>query len=539
MVTTRDSSSVKAHLLSFFTDDENSSALTLLVNGVRFHIIADAKALVSKSKAGRSLQKEYADLATVLRPQSSSVETKDERGSETQVGQQQRGGRNKDGEELWCSCHNPSNGQQMIACENEDCQVEWFHFSCVGLSSVPEGEWYCPSCREQNADTGDEESEKEEEETRSPSAADSGVDVSSPVSLIPEAKIILSGFSLESVNEEAEKQLQQWMLKPFSRILTSMAPEEETQIESKTLEQWYAPPTHFFDLRFHGSELAAVELEESDELRQAMEALVPRLPMPGYITSLDLPWYRPSELQVLDTSDSLGPLRPSRVRIGEKEYFVKIVDMTQPGPTKREIKVLRQIESLGLHKQFHVPQVVGLVRFGDNDGSGKKNNIMGFLQTEIQSPTPLTEMIDTDVPQKRREKWAKESERIVALLHEHGLVFGDCKADNFLVDQQGELWIIDFGGSYTEGWIDAELNETEEGDDMGVRKIAGALADPDGNTLDEEEEDGNENGESPKHEAKNKAVDRPEMKDQEDTNPRKRVRDGESDTRATKAPRMS
>lgn len=24
---------------------------------------------------------------------------------------------------------------QMIACENPDCETEWFHFSCVGLTA--------------------------------------------------------------------------------------------------------------------------------------------------------------------------------------------------------------------------------------------------------------------------------------------------------------------------------------------------------------------------------------------------------------------
>jgi hypothetical protein len=37
-------------------------------------------------------------------------------------------------EPLYCTCRRVSYGQ-MIACENPDCQVEWFHFHCVGIKS--------------------------------------------------------------------------------------------------------------------------------------------------------------------------------------------------------------------------------------------------------------------------------------------------------------------------------------------------------------------------------------------------------------------
>jgi chromatin modification-related protein YNG2 len=53
-----------------------------------------------------------------------------------------------DGEEeevLYCFCQQVSFGN-MVACDNPDCQYEWFHYGCVGLSSPPSGSWYCPSC---------------------------------------------------------------------------------------------------------------------------------------------------------------------------------------------------------------------------------------------------------------------------------------------------------------------------------------------------------------------------------------------------------
>ena len=39
---------------------------------------------------------------------------------------------------------------EMIACDNPDCAIEWFHFECVGLDpnqSRPRGKkWYCNDC---------------------------------------------------------------------------------------------------------------------------------------------------------------------------------------------------------------------------------------------------------------------------------------------------------------------------------------------------------------------------------------------------------
>ncbi|KAL4785655.1 hypothetical protein BJX76DRAFT_323867 [Aspergillus varians] len=51
-------------------------------------------------------------------------------------------------EPRYCLCGDVSFGT-MICCENQDCDREWFHLDCVGLSAVPSrtAKWYCPECR--------------------------------------------------------------------------------------------------------------------------------------------------------------------------------------------------------------------------------------------------------------------------------------------------------------------------------------------------------------------------------------------------------
>ena len=50
---------------------------------------------------------------------------------------------------LYCFCQRVSFGE-MIGCDNEDCKYEWFHWSCVGITSAPKPDeiWYCPDCRQ-------------------------------------------------------------------------------------------------------------------------------------------------------------------------------------------------------------------------------------------------------------------------------------------------------------------------------------------------------------------------------------------------------
>ncbi|XP_010918839.1 PHD finger protein ING1 [Elaeis guineensis] len=48
-------------------------------------------------------------------------------------------------EPTYCFCNQVSYGE-MVACDNPDCKIEWFHFGCVGLKEQPKGNWYCSNC---------------------------------------------------------------------------------------------------------------------------------------------------------------------------------------------------------------------------------------------------------------------------------------------------------------------------------------------------------------------------------------------------------
>ncbi|KDQ20942.1 hypothetical protein BOTBODRAFT_26956 [Botryobasidium botryosum FD-172 SS1] len=63
--------------------------------------------------------------------------------------------------ETYCYCDRVSFGE-MIACDDAACPREWFHLSCLGLSTPPKGSWFCDTCATRR--------EKEEEKAKAAKA---------------------------------------------------------------------------------------------------------------------------------------------------------------------------------------------------------------------------------------------------------------------------------------------------------------------------------------------------------------------------------
>ncbi|XP_059608559.1 uncharacterized protein LOC132256264 [Phlebotomus argentipes] len=54
----------------------------------------------------------------------------------------------KPADNVYCYCRCPYDEvSEMIACDGENCAIEWFHFECVGIMVPPVGKWYCPQCK--------------------------------------------------------------------------------------------------------------------------------------------------------------------------------------------------------------------------------------------------------------------------------------------------------------------------------------------------------------------------------------------------------
>ncbi|KAF2999889.1 hypothetical protein E8E13_008354 [Curvularia kusanoi] len=284
----------------------------------------------------------------------------------------------------------------------------------------------------------------------------------------------------EDEDEEDEDQdslsaavdLKKWLLTGMTDVIAEYAPPDRTP-EPSSLYDWYHGPTYFYDMAIKGGKLVPELLEENDEMLVRIEKLSPRLKMPQYIQKIDVPWIDANDLTVESEVDFPEPAHPGKVSAKNGDiFFFKPVVSEEPGPTKREISILQKIEKLNL--DIKVPRLVGFVAFENS-----RTEAMGFLLTHIEDPTPLTKLLKSSVAEEKRAAWSKKSKEYVDTLHKHDIIWGDAKADNFMVDKNDELWIIDFGGSYTEGWVDPELSDTLEGDEQGLEKVQQALEHPD------------------------------------------------------------
>lgn len=47
----------------------------------------------------------------------------------------------------WCTCQQHIEDSELIGCDNEQCNIQWFHMVCLNLEQAPEGNWLCPTCQ--------------------------------------------------------------------------------------------------------------------------------------------------------------------------------------------------------------------------------------------------------------------------------------------------------------------------------------------------------------------------------------------------------
>ncbi|ORX65698.1 hypothetical protein DL89DRAFT_325526 [Linderina pennispora] len=52
-------------------------------------------------------------------------------------------------EPRYCYCRQVSYGE-MVACDDENCEIEWFHLGCVDLKAPPKGQWFCRECSQKH-----------------------------------------------------------------------------------------------------------------------------------------------------------------------------------------------------------------------------------------------------------------------------------------------------------------------------------------------------------------------------------------------------
>ncbi|KFA72002.1 hypothetical protein S40288_08073 [Stachybotrys chartarum IBT 40288] len=116
----------------------------------------------------------------------------------------------------------------------------------------------------------------------------------------------------------------------------------------------------------------------------------------------------------------------------------------------------KMIHAAGLDSQHRLPHLYGIV-IDDAD----------FI---IETREP---------PLATREKWMRQVDTCLKALHDAGIVWGDVKPENILVEKDDNAWTIDFGGGYTEGWIERNMAATMDGDVVGIAKVRKVILESD------------------------------------------------------------
>lgn len=252
----------------------------------------------------------------------------------------------------------------------------------------------------------------------------------------------------------------EWAVEPFLSILEEIAP-RPSDTATVTLQ-------HFFTGEHFEADLRAVDDTLLPGIIQAindMENIVSSTTFPRLTAC---PIFQAAEVQVLPNDPAyILTSSPTTVQVRGTQLFFKAFHDPDDTTGAHEALTLERISRANFD-----PQEVRTSRlFGTVQDS--KSHIIGLLLHHIQVGITLHDKVTGPgpIPSGAKEKWKRQVKGTVEALHGAGIVWGDAKAGNVLVDTAGDTWVTDFGGGRTEGWVDRDKAGTIEGDLQGLRAI--------------------------------------------------------------------
>lgn len=192
-------------------------------------------------------------------------------------------------------------------------------------------------------------------------------------------------------------------------------------------------------------------------------------------------FFRPFETEVsFEKPDYALSKTPTRVLVelddsGHKTLcFLKTFSLGGTPMLEKELEAHLRILKSSLVHDARIARLRGVVAVEED------SQIMGLLLTYIDHRRENDGLLFEDcllhTPIPLRQRWTRQIQETVEQLHNAGLVWGDAKAEHVMIDKNNDTWLIDFGGGYTEGWVDEDKADTVEGDLQGVAKIVGYLS---------------------------------------------------------------
>ncbi|KAG8169987.1 hypothetical protein KVR01_000732 [Diaporthe batatas] len=287
--------------------------------------------------------------------------------------------------------------------------------------------------------------------------------------------IELLARSMDAEDEDEADALQDEALEVIYPVAKSLdqdsgASEESVQPRELVLHNLLFPKTSFYRLEEVAGKLTTVPIppneaygpthnEDQDQNMTGLEDNV-------YINT-SLPSYLPEQIKVVEEL-VCGGGTVCLAQVNGCQMLCKArKDGLQNYNLKREIDCLQKISQENLGKIL-IPRLLGYVKHP------RSGAILGFLREWIPSKDNLKDLKEAgfpDFPKEIRQKVGSQIKETVEILHGIKVVWGDAKPSNVVVDLNNDAWLIDFGGGWSEGWVDENLQNTVEGDQQAVARI--------------------------------------------------------------------
>ncbi len=196
---------------------------------------------------------------------------------------------------------------------------------------------------------------------------------------------------------------------------------------------------------------------------------------------LEYPRVNAKEIRLAQTSQTSSNTNLNLVMFNDRiSWFKPVLTGVDNLPYIREIDILFKLSRENLsHKLLRCPRLEAIVLDDKNGDMGCINGLIlsaiypnhGTIADRVNRPEGLSPSITLC------ERWYHDVENMIHVLHNKGFIWGDVSPNNMMIDEDENVWIIDFGGGYTEGWVEQEDMETKKGDLEGLQRIKEFLLD--------------------------------------------------------------
>jgi hypothetical protein len=252
----------------------------------------------------------------------------------------------------------------------------------------------------------------------------------------------------------------EWAVRPFFPMLIEIVP-RPSDAATITLQ-------HFFSGESFDASLTAVDDSLIPGVIEAKDDMENVVGNPGILWKTTCPIFHTKEVEVLSDDPTYVLIdEPTRVRVQGRQLFFKAFQDPDDSIGAKEVLTLEKISKTGFDpKGVRASRLYGIV---EDD----KSHVIGLLLNYILvEDTLYGKVIEAEsLGSSVKDKWKRRVTITVEALHRAGIIWGDAKASNILVDTDGDAWVTDFGGGFTEGWVDRDKAGTIEGDLQGLRAI--------------------------------------------------------------------